>query len=100
MARPDPFAGFEQQTHTTIQRAKIWNGSSAKTAVCIARIPGCLKAQRSLSPHSSQKILLQYNKELKLHWGFIGETRKGFGPNSLTPFVGDQKERDSSCQDQ
>jgi formate dehydrogenase major subunit len=24
-----------------------------------------------------------------LHWGFVGETKKGFGPNSLTPFVGD-----------
>ena len=24
-----------------------------------------------------------------LHWGFIGETKEGFGPNSLTPFVGD-----------
>ncbi len=24
-----------------------------------------------------------------LHWGFIGQTRKGFGPNSLTPVVGD-----------
>jgi formate dehydrogenase major subunit len=24
-----------------------------------------------------------------LHWGFIGETKKGFGPNSLTPYVGD-----------
>ncbi|EBW2353100.1 formate dehydrogenase-N subunit alpha [Salmonella enterica subsp. enterica] len=26
---------------------------------------------------------------IPLHWGFIGSTRKGFGPNSLTPFVGD-----------
>jgi len=24
-----------------------------------------------------------------LHWGFIGETKEGFGPNSLTPYVGD-----------
>jgi formate dehydrogenase major subunit len=24
-----------------------------------------------------------------LHWGFIGQTKKGFGPNSLTPVVGD-----------
>ncbi|EJW09759.1 Formate dehydrogenase O alpha subunit [Rhodovulum sp. PH10] len=24
-----------------------------------------------------------------LHWGFMGAARKGFGPNSLTPFVGD-----------
>jgi formate dehydrogenase major subunit len=24
-----------------------------------------------------------------LHWGFTGVARKGFGPNSLTPFVGD-----------
>lgn len=24
-----------------------------------------------------------------LHWGFTGAARKGFGPNSLTPFVGD-----------
>jgi formate dehydrogenase major subunit len=24
-----------------------------------------------------------------LHWGFIGETKEGFGPNTLTPFVGD-----------
>jgi formate dehydrogenase major subunit len=26
---------------------------------------------------------------IPLHWGFIGVTRKGFGPNSLTPYVGD-----------
>jgi formate dehydrogenase major subunit len=26
---------------------------------------------------------------IPLHWGFMGEARKGFGPNSLTPFVGD-----------
>lgn len=26
---------------------------------------------------------------IPLHWGFIGETRKGYGPNVLTPFVGD-----------
>jgi formate dehydrogenase major subunit len=26
---------------------------------------------------------------IPLHWGFVGETKKGFGPNSLTPFVGD-----------
>ena len=24
-----------------------------------------------------------------LHWAFIGETKEGFGPNTLTPFVGD-----------
>lgn len=24
-----------------------------------------------------------------IHWGFVGATRKGFGANSLTPFVGD-----------
>ncbi len=24
-----------------------------------------------------------------LHWGFTGTARKGFGPNSLTPYVGD-----------
>lgn len=24
-----------------------------------------------------------------LHWGFTGRAKKGFGPNSLTPFVGD-----------
>jgi formate dehydrogenase major subunit len=24
-----------------------------------------------------------------LHWGFMGLTKKGYGPNSLTPFVGD-----------
>jgi formate dehydrogenase major subunit len=24
-----------------------------------------------------------------LHWGFTGAAKKGFGPNSLTPFVGD-----------
>jgi formate dehydrogenase major subunit len=24
-----------------------------------------------------------------LHWGFMGEAKKGFGPNSLTPVVGD-----------
>ena len=26
---------------------------------------------------------------IPLHWSFIGDTRKGWGPNSLTPFVGD-----------
>jgi formate dehydrogenase major subunit len=26
---------------------------------------------------------------IPLHWGFLGEARKGFGPNSLTPVVGD-----------
>ena len=26
---------------------------------------------------------------IPLHWGFIGAARKGFGPNTLTPFVGD-----------
>jgi len=26
---------------------------------------------------------------IPLHWGFIGAAKKGFGPNSLTPFVGD-----------
>jgi formate dehydrogenase major subunit len=26
---------------------------------------------------------------IPLHWGFVGETKKGFGPNSLTPYVGD-----------
>ncbi len=26
---------------------------------------------------------------IPLHWGFQGKTRNGFGPNSLTPFVGD-----------
>jgi formate dehydrogenase major subunit len=26
---------------------------------------------------------------IPLHWGFMGEARKGFGPNSLTPVVGD-----------
>jgi formate dehydrogenase major subunit len=26
---------------------------------------------------------------IPLHWGFTGATRKGFGPNSLTPYVGD-----------
>jgi formate dehydrogenase major subunit len=26
---------------------------------------------------------------IPLHWGFMGETKKGFGPNSLTPVVGD-----------
>jgi formate dehydrogenase major subunit len=26
---------------------------------------------------------------IPLHWGFMGRARKGFGPNSLTPFVGD-----------
>jgi formate dehydrogenase major subunit len=24
-----------------------------------------------------------------LHWGFTGQAKKGYGPNSLTPFVGD-----------
>lgn len=26
---------------------------------------------------------------IPLHWGFTGQTRKGFGPNMLTPYVGD-----------
>jgi len=26
---------------------------------------------------------------IPLHWGFVGATKKGFGPNSLTPYVGD-----------
>lgn len=26
---------------------------------------------------------------IPLHWGFTGAARKGFGPNTLTPFVGD-----------
>jgi formate dehydrogenase major subunit len=26
---------------------------------------------------------------IPLHWGFMGKARKGFGPNSLTPYVGD-----------
>ena len=26
---------------------------------------------------------------IPLHWGFMGQARKGFGPNSLTPYVGD-----------
>lgn len=26
---------------------------------------------------------------IPLHWGFMGAARKGWGPNSLTPFVGD-----------
>ncbi len=26
---------------------------------------------------------------IPLHWGFTGKARKGWGPNSLTPFVGD-----------
>jgi formate dehydrogenase major subunit len=26
---------------------------------------------------------------IPLHWGFVGEAKKGFGPNSLTPVVGD-----------
>lgn len=26
---------------------------------------------------------------IPIHWGFKGQTRKGFGPNSLGPFVGD-----------
>jgi formate dehydrogenase major subunit len=26
---------------------------------------------------------------IPLHWGFMGRAKKGFGPNSLTPFVGD-----------
>lgn len=26
---------------------------------------------------------------IPIHWGFMGETKKGWGPNSLTPFVGD-----------
>jgi len=26
---------------------------------------------------------------IPLHWGFMGAAKKGFGPNSLSPFVGD-----------
>jgi len=26
---------------------------------------------------------------IPLHWGFVGAARKGWGPNSLTPFVGE-----------
>jgi formate dehydrogenase major subunit len=26
---------------------------------------------------------------IPLHWGFVGAAKKGFGPNSLTPYVGD-----------
>jgi formate dehydrogenase major subunit len=26
---------------------------------------------------------------IPIHWGFMGEAKKGWGPNSLTPFVGD-----------
>ncbi|MGE0737182.1 MAG: formate dehydrogenase-N subunit alpha, partial [Alphaproteobacteria bacterium] len=26
---------------------------------------------------------------IPLHWGFTGKAKKGFGPNSLTPYVGD-----------
>ena len=26
---------------------------------------------------------------IPLHWGFVGAARKGFGPNSLSPFVGE-----------
>ena len=26
---------------------------------------------------------------IPLHWGFTGAAQKGFGPNSLTPYVGD-----------
>ena len=26
---------------------------------------------------------------IPLHWGFIGATKKGFGVNTLTPYVGD-----------
>ena len=26
---------------------------------------------------------------IPLHWGFTGAAKKGFGPNSLTPYVGD-----------
>jgi formate dehydrogenase major subunit len=26
---------------------------------------------------------------LPIHWGFTGAARKGFGANTLTPFVGD-----------
>jgi formate dehydrogenase major subunit len=26
---------------------------------------------------------------IPLHWGFMGKAKKGFGPNSLTPYVGD-----------
>jgi len=26
---------------------------------------------------------------IPLHWGFTGAAKKGFGPNTLTPYVGD-----------
>ena len=26
---------------------------------------------------------------IPIHWGFTGETRKGFAANTLTPYVGD-----------
>jgi formate dehydrogenase major subunit len=26
---------------------------------------------------------------IPIHWGFMGEAKKGWGANSLTPFVGD-----------
>ncbi len=26
---------------------------------------------------------------IPLHWGFTGSAKKGFGPNSLSPFVGE-----------
>ena len=26
---------------------------------------------------------------IPLHWGFMGAAKKGWGPNSLTPFIGD-----------
>jgi formate dehydrogenase major subunit len=26
---------------------------------------------------------------IPLHWGFTGVAKQGFGPNALTPFVGD-----------
>ena len=26
---------------------------------------------------------------IPIHWGFMGKAKKGFGPNSLTPYVGD-----------
>ena len=25
---------------------------------------------------------------IPLHWGFVGAAKKGWGPNSLTPYVG------------
>ena len=35
---------------------------------------------------------------IPIHWGFTGVARKGFGANTLTPFVGDANTRRRSTR--